>query len=119
MLVGAVVLLGLAVLQSLAPDTGGGGPVGQPRSDVRLVGCTDTSFGSPKALLRVHNSTSRQADYFVTVVFEQDGVQKGSGFASVVDLNPGQDADTDAVGFGVDASSGSGWQCRISDVRRL
>ena len=87
-----------------------------PRSDVTMTKCVDTSYGSPKALLKVHNSTGRTVDYRITVVFERGGVQIGSGFGYVTDLLPGQSAETEAIGFGTDVNGDI--RCRVSDVDR-
>ena len=116
MAIGMVLLIGLALLFAAFPQSSGGDGVRGPEADVTMTSCVGTSYGSPKAILSVHNSTSHRTDYRITVVFEHNGVQLGSGFATVFDLNPGQTAMADAVGFGVDTSGSL--SCRVSDVRR-
>jgi len=118
MLAGVVLFAGIALAAAYLPShsSGGSTPAAGPESDVTMTSCVTTDYGSPKANLTVHNSTSRQRDYAITVVFERSGVQTGSGVARVVDLDPGQDAETFAVGFGAD--TGGAITCRVSDVRR-
>lgn len=118
MLAGMVLFaaIGLAAAYLPSPSSGGSTPAAGPESDVTMTSCVTTDYGSPKANLTVHNSTSRQRDYAITVVFERSGVQTGSGVARVVDLDPGQDAETSAVGFGAD--TGGAITCRVSDVSR-
>lgn len=117
------VLVGLAALGVIAalwlsdqPRAADPSRGGSPMSDVTMDSCVITSYGSPKAVLRIRNSTSSERDYVVSVVFERGGTQVGSGVATVVDLRAGQAAEAEAVGF--DAEGGD-INCRVSNVRRI
>lgn len=112
-ILGGLSLLGvLAVLVAPKSPSTGVSPAG---ADVTIEGCSMSSARFAKAELRIENHTNATRDYFITVVFEDAGVQVGSGVATVLDLSASQVARDTAIGSVNDTNI---TQCRVTSVRR-
>lgn len=86
-------------------------------SDVSVSKCTvETGFMIAK--LKVTNSTDSAKDYLVTVSFESEGSQIGSGNGFVQALAAGQSSATDAGSLKAPPAGGD-FTCRIAEVTRL
>lgn len=113
-IVGGLSVLAVAV-SLIAPKSPATTPTGPAPADVTIESCSMSSARFAKADLRIENHTKAIRDYFITVVFEDAGVQVGSGVATVLDLSPGQVARDTAIGS---VNNTNITQCRVTSVRR-
>lgn len=99
--------------------TNSGNTDNPPQDDVTLEECTMEQFVGPKATGVIENHSSERSNYSVQVSFEDpDGVKVADGAAFANNVDPGQRANWEAVGF-AEIAEGVEISCRVVQVDRF